>query len=880
MFDVRSNPSLLKQVLANYVPEKDRPFSDSSRIATAVESIKSHGLLSESLDEATDQKLADRWRKAVDDWFERLLHLVSSNATDKCLAGIWLIGITCEECSMERFLSSYPTWLKELSAKLELPSDSQFVKVASCASLSDLVLRSGGSTSGSESLGLNLFPSWSVPFDLRRGRLSGSPNLKKEGTSHSGKLVQLVLKLLTEDGSEAVWGGSLDLLCTLINCFPSSAHKHYDRVEALIVSKLISGNCNSDISKKLAHCLALLPRAGGDEKSWDLMMQKILKSINDYLTDALQDPEDERKSVEIMRLLVPPGKATPSPLGGIEFSKKMQDQAALRSEEWLFSRVSMLMLCCCKILTNPFPVQVNVPIHVLIALVRRVLSIDGSWSQPSRLPQGFVCSELPMLHLQCLDMLTAMIKAIRSQLLPHAGVVVKLLKEYFGRCTLPALRIKVYSIIQILLISMGVGMSPLQEISGSARCLAEEVIRNAFSDLDAVGKGICESSPLVFSKQEVYGRKRKHVSIAVPSVENRNDGSAAGELPRTKLAAPRSVQIAALRALETLLTIGGGLIPDSQRSNVDRLLITVATNASLQALLACLLSSIRVYPRYLSEACEIFRRGKREIGTKVSLFCAHALLALELLVHPRALPLYDFPSSSHGTIGEGLSHQFPDNIFSLAKTHRASFGPDPGDVLFNSWLGNGEDVEAAADDADNKTENAVENSENHAQQSIHGHPEENPTVNGKFDLESLEEANGAHIDAVSTGQERTGDNLMIDAQGPAVFNDGGDVRMADESNATHSNPMQEEEMETTKAVDDAAAPDAGILIPCSNDNSMADEQTLPPSLSTNATLASETDTVTAGNAPNQSLNVATEDSDLDSIPDIIVGDPDSDPDSD
>ncbi|KAK9146707.1 hypothetical protein Sjap_006610 [Stephania japonica] len=431
MFDVSSNPSLLKQLLSNYVPDKDRPFSDSSRISTAVDSIKSYGLLSESLHEATDQKLADRWKKAVDDWMERLIQLVSSNVTDKCLAGIWLIGITCEECSTERFLLSYPMWLKDLSAKLELPSDSQFVKVASCASLSDLILR-----------------------------LSRSPNLKKEGTSHSGKLVQLVLKLLTEDGSEAAWGGSLDLLCTLINCFPSSVHKHYDSVEAVIVSKLISGNCNSDVSK-LAHCLALLPRAGGDEKSWDLMMQKILKSINDFLTDALQDPEDETKSVEIMRLLVPPGKAPPPPLGGIEFSRKMQDQAALRSEEWLFSRVSMLMLCCCRMLTNPFPVQVTVPIHVLIALVRRVLSIDGSWSQRSRLlatgkPQGFVCSELPVLHLQGLNMLTAMIKAIRSQLLPHAGVVVRLLKDYLGRCTLPALRIKVYSIIQILLISMGV----------------------------------------------------------------------------------------------------------------------------------------------------------------------------------------------------------------------------------------------------------------------------------------------------------------------------------------------------------------------------------------------------------------------------------------
>ncbi|KAF9674992.1 hypothetical protein SADUNF_Sadunf10G0185300 [Salix dunnii] len=53
--------------------------------------------------------------------------------------------------------------------------DSQFVKVAVCASTSDLITR-----------------------------LAGFPNVRKEGISLAGKVIQLVLKLLNEDSSEAV----------------------------------------------------------------------------------------------------------------------------------------------------------------------------------------------------------------------------------------------------------------------------------------------------------------------------------------------------------------------------------------------------------------------------------------------------------------------------------------------------------------------------------------------------------------------------------------------------------------------------------------------------------------------------------------------------
>ena len=44
-----------------------------------------------------------------------------------------------------------------------------------------------------------------------------------------------------------------------------------------------------------------------------------------------------------------------------------------------------------------------------------------------------------------------------SQLLPHAANIVRLITDYFEIAKLPAMRTKVYSIVQLLLTSMGVG---------------------------------------------------------------------------------------------------------------------------------------------------------------------------------------------------------------------------------------------------------------------------------------------------------------------------------------------------------------------------------------------------------------------------------------
>lgn len=699
MYGISLKPRLLRSLIKEKLPDEKYPFRDSSELLHVASTVRSHRLLSESASQSADQKLMENWKSVVDSWVNRLLILVSSNTPDKCWAGVCLLGVTCEECSPERFLSSYSVWFNKLLSHIQSSGESHFVKVASCASVSDLFTR-----------------------------LSGFPNVKKDATSHAVKVIQPILKLLNEDNSDASREGAICLLYTVTTFFPSAVHKHYDSVEAAIVFKIMSGKCSANILKKLGHCLALLPKSKGDEDSWLLMMHKILISINFRLKDAFQGLEEETKNDEVMTVLVPPGKDPPTPLGGPTMSGTSY-KATKRPELLLMCSVSTLMRCCCTMLTSSYPVQITVPVQPLLMLAGRVLMVDGSVPQTlypfmTTMQQEFICSELPVLHLHSLELLTAIVKGVRSQLLPHVADIARLLTEYFRKCALPELRTKVYSIIRILLMSMGVGM---------ALYLTQDVISNTFIDLDYIGYTTGDSSSNLDSKisyealPQPVQKKRKHVSTT-GSLEQPDKVGLEVMVPKT--CTPMSVKIAALNTLEALLTMGGAIRSESWRPDVDRLLITIATDAgkggwakeennvflpygptntwaefqlaALKALLASLLSPGRVRPPFLAQGLELFRRGIQETGTKLSEFCSHALLALEVLIHPRALPLIDFASDS--IVSDGLKHRFRENIYSGGPKFNTSFsggtlgdGPfDPEsdeDDLYKSWLGNDDEVD-------------------------------------------------------------------------------------------------------------------------------------------------------------------------------------------
>ncbi|XP_061349893.1 uncharacterized protein LOC133295112 [Gastrolobium bilobum] len=641
MYDVALKPRLLRTLVRDHLPDEKHPFSNPSEISRVVSLIKTHTLLSESVKESMNPKQIEAWKSAVKSWVDHILILLSSNMPDKCWAGISLLGVTCEECSSDRFLECYSSWFQKLLSFLQSPADSRLVRVASCASISDLF-----------------------------ARLSRFPKFKKDGSSCAVKVVQPVLKMLHDDNSEAIWEAGVHVLCTLITSFPFSIHRHYDSVESAIALKLLSGGCSLDMLKKLANCLALLPKSRGDEESWSVMMQKILVLINDQLNLAFQGLEEETTRKEVRRLLVLPGKSPP-PLGGYILAEAANSNTTKRSVQSLMSNVSTLLFSCCAMLTNSYTVKVNVPVRLLLALIERILMVNGSLP-PMALPfftskqQENICSELPVLHLSSLELLSAIIKATGSKLLPHAASIVRIIKKYFKTCALPELRIKVYSVTRTLLISMGAGM---------ALSIAQEIILNAFADLRAIEtKNIgtlngSNSNASTGALLQPCQRKRKHSGKTGSLQEHDKGGGLVEEVPKNHPLTPISLRIAALEALEALDTVAGALGSEQWRSEVHSLLIVIAMDsfkegpaseeisvfqqkepaatatdlqlAALRALLVSFLSYAWELPPYLAQGLELFRRGKQQTGTKLADFCAYAMLTLDVLIHPRTHPLAD-----------------------------------------------------------------------------------------------------------------------------------------------------------------------------------------------------------------------------------------------
>ena len=99
--------------------------------------------------------------------------------------------------------------------------------------------------------------------------------------------------------------------------------------------------------------------------------------------------------------------------------------------------------------------------------------------------------------------------------------------------------------------------------------------------------------------------------------------------------------------------------------------------------------------------------GKQQTSvTKVAEFCALALLALEVLIHPRGLPLVDYTYEDNNSLGEAhsnLQHEY------FGRSNSTPYGlpqvpPDYDENLCAEWLenGNGADVSRDKDTKNNQ----------------------------------------------------------------------------------------------------------------------------------------------------------------------------------
>ncbi|ONI01798.1 hypothetical protein PRUPE_6G159300 [Prunus persica] len=135
-----------------------------------------------------------------------------------------------------------------------------------------------------------------------------------------------------------------------------------------------------------------------------------------------------------------------------------------------------------------------------------------------------------------------------------------------------------------------------------------------------------------------------------------------------------------------------------------------------------------VCPPYLAEGLDIFRRVRMKSGfcrqtrnwNQTSEFCAHALLAFEVLMHPRVLRLADFANAP--SLSDSLRECVHKDLFVYESDH---------DDLYDSWLANSKEMEAQVSDL-GKTMQAGEPSK-----TTTVHWDKTLYVDGSFSKETL-----------------------------------------------------------------------------------------------------------------------------------------------
>ncbi|XP_039067074.1 uncharacterized protein LOC120212980 [Hibiscus syriacus] len=435
---------MLDYLMNDQIPDETDPSPQHCDLQRVVNAIRTLGLLSES-------KISEDWAVAFDSWLDRVLSL---------------------ESSPRESLFDSVTVAKSLDRNMFTRGDLSRMQLRSAARMISSLVRKTRRE----------YPGMSSPIGSIFYLLGKYSEIKKDVTVHAGKLVQPVLDhLLDNEFSEVVMEGALAVLCIVIDFLPASFLPHYEKAEAVIVSKIVSGQCSSNMMKlKFTSMMSF--------NAWNKVIISALKAFDVFA-------DDKRNEIMSIRHFLAPERAA-----YLE-ARKVQAYAAMHNphtdallqhnaNEFLFSSgdsSGSSIINSCK------------------------ESANGEWlfSRTSSksmeiMQEGYGFIELPALQPCGLDLLSAIIKRTSSQLLPHAGYIIRLLKDCLKQCALTMLRTKLYFIIRTLLISIGIG---------AALQIAEELTISAVFDLDSSWYLNRQKSATVEAPMQPADRKRKHAAI-------------------------------------------------------------------------------------------------------------------------------------------------------------------------------------------------------------------------------------------------------------------------------------------------------------------------------------------------------------------------------
>ncbi|KAL8176968.1 UNVERIFIED_CONTAM: hypothetical protein K2H54_040476, partial [Gekko kuhli] len=317
-------------------------------------------------------------------------------------------------------------------------------------------------------------------------------------------------------------------------------------------------------------------------------------------------------------------------------------------------RFAGLARCLCKMLRNEFPAPVTVPVQDILDLICRTLSISTKnigWFGDGPLRMLF----LPSIHLEILDLLSALILACGPRLVRFGGVLSRLFPQVLttwsgGRDLLlpgqerpySAVRTRLYQVLDLWVQVAGAASGVLQ----GHRPHSEALLGHFIADISPPTESLKlrEGCPASDGKPSAPKRPRlTDLGSSGPSVHCKHDPWANSD-----------VCLAALQGLSRAVLLSGSLLKEQAHKRLQELVIPLLIRLGqaeplpgspyarascrrelYRLLLALVLAPAPSCPPPLHCALRLLSQGCTDASLQVSSFCAEALVFCSALLHPR-----------------------------------------------------------------------------------------------------------------------------------------------------------------------------------------------------------------------------------------------------